>query len=64
MATNFGTTLATNGLWREITTYMVLAYKWFVFSQPLRLLVALSGIVVAAIRTAPGGRLSRWELTR
>jgi len=44
---------------------MMLSYKgWFVFSQPLRLLVALSGIVVAAIGTAPGGRLSRWELTR
>jgi len=44
---------------------MMLSYKWwFVFSQPLSLLVALSGIVVAAIRTAPGGRLSRWKLTR
>jgi len=35
---------------------------WLVFSQPLRLLVGLSGFVVAAIGTAPGGRLSRWEL--
>ena len=26
---------------------------WFVLSQPLRLLVALSGFVVAAIGTAP-----------
>jgi len=44
---------------------MMLSYKgWFVFSQPLRLLVALSEIVVAEIGTAPGGRLSRWELTR
>jgi len=44
---------------------MILLYKgWFVFSQPLRLLVALSGIIGAAIGTAPGGRLSRWELTR
>ena len=34
---------------------IMLSYKWwFVFSQPLRLLVALSGIVVAAIGTAPG----------
>jgi len=30
---------------------------WFVFSQLLCLLVALSGFVVAAVRTAPGGRL-------
>jgi len=37
---------------------------WFVFSQPLRLLVALSGFVVVAIGTAPGGRLLGWELTR
>jgi len=42
-----------------------LSYKgWFVFSQPLRLLVAVSGIVVAAIGTAPGRRLSGCELTR
>jgi len=35
---------------------MMLLYKgWFVFSQPLRLLVDLSGIVVAAIGTAPSG---------
>ena len=35
---------------------MRLSYKeLFVFSQPLRLLVALSGFVVAAIGTAPGG---------
>jgi len=34
---------------------MMLSYKgWFVFSQPVRLLVALSGIVVVAIGTAPG----------
>jgi len=40
---------------------MRLSYKgWFGFSQPLSLLVALSlsGSVVAAIGTAPGGRLS------
>jgi len=38
---------------------MRLSYKgWFAFSQPLRLLVALSGFVVAAIGTAPGGQLS------
>jgi len=44
---------------------MRLSYKgWFVFSQPLRLLVALSGFVLEAIGTAPGGRLSGWELTR
>jgi len=44
---------------------MMLSYKgWFVFGQPLRLLVALSGIVVATIGTALGWRLSRWELTR
>ena len=44
---------------------MRLSYKgWFVFSQPLRPLVALSGFVVAAIGTAPRGRLSGWELTR
>jgi len=35
---------------------MRLSYKGrFVFSQPLCLLVALSGFVVAAVRTAPGG---------
>jgi len=34
------------------------------FSQPLRLLVTLSAFVVAAIGTAPCGRLSVWELTR
>jgi len=44
---------------------MMHSYKgWLVISQLLRLLVALSRIVVAAIGTAPGGRLSRWELTR
>jgi len=43
---------------------MRLSHKgWFVFSEPLRLLVALSGSVVAAIVTAPGGRQSGWELT-
>jgi len=42
-----------------------LSYKeWFVFSQPLRLLVVLSGFVAVALGTAPGGRLSGWELTR
>jgi len=42
-----------------------LSYKgWVVCSEPLRLLVALSGFIVAVIGTAPGGRLSRWELTR
>ena len=34
---------------------------WFVFSQPLRLLVVLSGFVVASVGTAPGGRLTGWE---
>jgi len=44
---------------------MGISYKeWFVFSQPLRLLVTLSGFVVETIGTAPGGRLSGWELTR
>jgi len=44
---------------------MRISYRgWFVFSQPLHLLVALSAFVVAAIGTAPGGRLSGWELTR
>jgi len=44
---------------------MRLSYKgWFVFSQPLRMLVALSGFVVVEIGTAPGGLLSGWELTR
>jgi len=43
---------------------MRLSYKgWFVFSRPQCLLVALSGLVVAAIGTA-GERLSDWELTR
>ena len=44
---------------------MMISYKgWFVFSGSLRLLVAVSGFVVAAIGTVPGGRLSGWELTR
>jgi len=31
-------------------------YKgWLIFSQPLRLLVAVSGFVVAEVGTAPGG---------
>ena len=38
---------------------MGISYKeWFVFSQPLRLLVAISGFVVAAIGTAPAGPLA------
>ena len=61
MATNFGNALPANRLWRETTTWGF-RVKQFIFSQPLRLLVAVSGFVVAAIRTAPGGRLSRWEL--
>jgi len=36
---------------------------WFVFSQLLRLLVALSVFVVAAIGTFPGRRVSGLELT-
>jgi len=44
---------------------MGISYKgWLVFSQSLRLLVVLSGFVVVAVGTAPGGRLSGWELTR
>jgi len=45
---------------------MRLSYKGrFGFSEPLRLLVTLSEFAVnAAIGTAPGGRLSGWELTR
>jgi len=63
MATNFGTTLAANGLTGD--NDIKFSYKgWLVFTQPLRLLVALSGFVVAAIGTAPGGRLSGWELAR
>jgi len=34
------------------------------FQSTLRLLVALSGFIVAAFGTPPGGRLSGWELTR
>jgi len=66
MATNFGTTLAAARKWTLTgDNDMMLSYKgWLVFSQPLCRLVALSGIVVVAIGTAPGGRLSRWELTR
>jgi len=42
-----------------------LSYKeWFVFSQTLSLFVVLSGLVVAAMGTAPGRRLSGWEFTR
>jgi len=44
---------------------MRLSYKgWFVSSEPLRLLVALSGFVVAAIGTAAGGPVSGWKLRR
>jgi len=43
MATNFGTTLAANGLCREITTWgFRIKDGLFSFRQPLRLLVALS----------------------
>jgi len=38
---------------------MSISYKeWFVFSQPLCPLVAVSEFIVAAIGTAPGRRLS------
>jgi len=37
---------------------------WIVFSQTPHVLLALSGFVVVAVETAPGGRLSGWELTR
>ena len=63
MATSFGTTLCK---WpRTRDNDMGISYKgWLVFSQPLCLLVALSGFVVAAVGTAAGGQLSGWELTR
>jgi len=66
MATNFGCKWTLMG-----DNDMRLSYKgWFVFSQPLyvcwslslSLSLSLSGIVVAAIGIAPGGRLSGWEL--
>jgi len=39
---------------------MGISYKgWFVFNQPLGLLAALSGFVVATVETAPGGRPGR-----
>ena len=63
-ATHFGDYISCKWTLAEAND-MRLSYKgWFVFSQPLRLLVALSGFLVAAIGTAPGGRLSGWELTR
>jgi len=34
------------------------------FQSILSLLVAYSGFIVATVGTAPGGRLSRWEVTR
>jgi len=44
---------------------MRLSYKgWFDFIEPLYLMMADSGLVVGAMGTAPGGRLSGWELTR
>jgi len=64
MVINFGTRLAVNGLRRKITTLGISYKGWFVFSQPLPVLVADSGLVVAAVETAPGWRLSGWELTR
>jgi len=46
-----------NCKWRlTVDNDMGISYKrWLVFSQPKRLLVALSGFVVAAVGTAPGG---------
>jgi len=46
---------------------MMISYEgWFVFSQALRRLFDLSRFIVAvaAIGTAPDGRLTSWELTR
>ena len=37
---------------------------WLLFSQPLLLMVAVSGFVVAAVGTAPGERLSGREIIR
>ena len=48
----------------EVNDMRLSCKGWFVFSQPLRLLVAVSEFIVVAIRTAPSRRLSGWELTR
>ena len=59
MATNFGTTLAANGLWQEITTCGI-RIRMICFQSTPTSVGRLSGFVVAAIGTAPGGRLSDW----
>ena len=54
MATNFGTLTGDNDMRLTYGLFSVNPYVCW----------SLSGIVVAAIGTAPGGRLSGWELTR
>jgi len=64
MATNFGTIVAANGLLTGDNDMRLFNKGWAAFGQLLRPLVTLCGFVVAAIVTAPGGRLSGWELIR
>ena len=45
IATDFWTTIAVNGLWREITTWRLVIQGWLVFSQWLCLLVACSAFL-------------------
>ena len=62
MTTVFGTTLAT---WPVTGDKHEISSKgWLIFSQPLHLLVALSGFVVVVVGISLCGRVSGWELTR
>ena len=63
MATNFGTTLAANGFRREITTW-VFRIKGGLFSVNPASVGRSPWIRSCGVRTASGGRLSGWELTR
>jgi len=55
MATNFWDCISCKWTLTEDNDMRLSCKGWFAFIQPLRLLVALSGFVVVAIGTAPGG---------
>jgi len=63
-STNFWDYISCKWALMEDKNTRVLYKGSFVFSHLLRLLVVVSGFVVAAIGTASGGRLPGWELTR
>ena len=65
MATNFRTTLVVNGLGRKITPWgFRIKDGLFSVNPYVCWSHSLSGFVLAAVGTAPRGRLSGWELTR